>query len=319
MVKKKKKKKGKSRRYGKTNMEKVRRKSEELESRGGSRDMHDLKQGWNFFWILPPLPGQDECFKEVQQHRLAVCPKAASDGEKPCDVCKEITKRSRKGDVDFVDEMRLKSRGFFNAVRRDDLKKKDPDNVKILPVSGGVLREIAEFMADEDVDISDPQAAILLGIKKKGQKQATRYKVKLSSEPVNIEKYLTDAVLDAMYDLDKARATQPATTKELRKLIRGAADEEDEDESPDFEDDDLEDEDGEEEEEEEAEEDELFEDPDGEEEEEEEEELSELEEEIEKYLTDAVLEEEENEPKRKRKIKKPKVGAKAKKTKKRKE
>jgi hypothetical protein len=223
--------------------------------------MHELKQGWNFFWVMPPLKGEDECFVEVQQHRLCVCPKVHSDGEKPCMVCKELTKRSRKGDTDFVDEMRLKSRGFMNAVFKHLLKKKDPDNVKILPVSAGVLREIAEHMADEDLDIADPTSAILLGIKRKGEKMATRYKVKFATEGVNIEKYLTDEVLEAMFDLRKARCTQPASTKELRKLIRGAADEDDDDTSMDFDDDDLEDDDLDDDDDD-SEEDELLDEPD---------------------------------------------------------
>lgn len=231
-------------------MDRVRNKKTELDNRS-STDFHELKDGWNYFYVLPPWSDDvEEIWKEVQQHGLLVCPRSVSDTTE-CLLCSEIRKRLRKGDSDFADKHRLRTRAFFNAIRKDKIREKDQYNVKVLAVSSKTFEEIIDHMADEDIDISNPEAAVPVAINKKGKGLRTRYKVRFG-EPTDISKYLTDEVWEALHDLDTMRSSQPATVQDMRKAIRGAADEDDD---GDFDDEELEGT------EELAEEDEVFEDP----------------------------------------------------------
>jgi hypothetical protein len=225
----------------------ARDKQKEVENRRQSV-FHDLVEGWNFFFVLPPW--SDECvlWKEVQQHGFGlVCPKMASkDGaKKPCLICDEIKKRQRKGDSEFGDEYRLKSRAFFNAIRKADVKAKSADSVKVLGLSPTVFSEILDYIADDDVDISDPTAAVVVGIKRVGKGLRTRYRKIRFGDPVDISRYLTDDVMEGMYDLDALRAAQPATLADMRKALRKAKGVDEDLDDDDFEgdDDDLADDD----------------------------------------------------------------------------
>lgn len=212
----------------KLNIERAREKADELESRSDS-EFHELKQGKNFFFIMLPWSDDVEViWKEVQQHQMLVCPSKAADGKRKCILCEETRRRRKKGDSDFASNWRLRSRGLFNAIRKEHIKQKDPSNVKILGVSTTVFRDIIEHIIDNDLDISDPEAAIPVCIKKTGEKLKTRYNTAFGS-PIDISRYLTDDVMGALWDLDAAQAAQPAGDKELRKAIRGAADEDDDD------------------------------------------------------------------------------------------
>jgi len=217
------------------NMDKARKKQEEIDSRSSS-SFHEIKEGWNYFFVMPPWDDDvDVIWKEVQQHRFLVCPRHATEGKKDCMICTELRKTKSS---EFSEQYALKSRGFFNAIRKADIKKKDPDTVGILALSSAIFREVIDYINDEDKDISDPEAAIPIGIHRRGKGLRTRYKIKFG-EAVNISAYLTDKIMDALHNLDDMKAAQPASVKDMRKAIRGAADDDD-----DFEDDDL---DGEEE------------------------------------------------------------------------
>jgi hypothetical protein len=249
-------------------LDKAAAKHKEVEERA-SGELHDLHEGWNFFFLLPPWSDEDVIWKEVEQHGRGVCPKRALGKE--CQVCAELVKRARRGDSDFVEQNRLKSRAFFNATKKENVRKllSTPEAViKILPASSVVFREILEFINDEKVDISNPSACVVVGIKKTGKGMRTRYKTKFG-DAVDISKYVTPKALEHLHNLDAFRFAQPMSTKEQRKLIRGSADDDedmDEDEE-DIEDEDL-DEDAEGAEEEGSEEDEVFEEPEEEEEDE---------------------------------------------------
>jgi len=224
----------KSKSVNKLDLSKVKKKQEELDNRSTS-DFHEIKEGFNYYYIMPPWSDEGVIWKEVQQHgTVGVCPKAAV--KKECILCEEIKKRIRKGDTDFADNNKLRSRAFFNAIKKDDIKKCDPSCVKILALSPSIFEEVISFITEEDRDISDPTAAVCLAIKRKGKAMRTRYTIKFGL-PVDISKYVTDSVIEGLYDLDSIRAAQPAGIKDLRKAIRGAADEEDEDDEEDIEED----------------------------------------------------------------------------------
>ena len=223
-----------SKSVNKLDLSKVKKKQEELENRNMS-DFHEIKEGFNYFFIMPPWSDEGVIWKEVQQHgTVGVCPKAAA--KKACILCDEIKRRIRKGDTDFADNNKLRSRAFFNAIKKDDIKKCDPSCVKILALSPSIFEEVIAFITEEDTDISDPNAAVCLAIKRKGKAMRTRYTIKFGV-PVDISKYVTGSVIEGLYDLDSIRAVQPAGIKELRKAIRGAADDEDEDGEEDIEED----------------------------------------------------------------------------------
>lgn len=157
-------------------MEAARKKQAELETRRPNTDFHQLKQGWNYFFILPPFGKSNVIWKEVFRHGQYVCPKETAG--KNCIMCKEIARRAKKGDSDFADKHKIQSRAFFNAIEKSEIKKKDPSCVKVLGVSSKTFSEIVEYITDEDRDISDPSAAIPVGIKRKGEGLQTRYKIK---------------------------------------------------------------------------------------------------------------------------------------------
>jgi hypothetical protein len=234
-------------------------KQKELADRTGN-NYHELKQGWNTFYICPPWNDDARVpWKEVQQHGFRlVCPKY-SGYDSDCAICKERRKRLKKGDSEFADNFRLQSRGYLNAIRKEDIKSKDVSAVKLLGVAGSVLTEIVDHVTDERVDICDPKAAVFVSIKRKGKGQGTRYPSIKFGEPVNIDKYITDEIIDAVLDLDVIKGAQPASIKDqtaaIRKFVRGGADEDEDsfDDDEDFESEELEDD---------AEEDELFDDPD---------------------------------------------------------
>lgn len=224
----------------KMDMGKAQQKAEEIEQRNQS-EYHELQQGWNYFYIMPPYSDENVVWKEVQRHGLHVCPKLVG---RDCMACKEIKKRIKRGDTDFVDENRLKTQGYMNALRKGDIKAMDPDLCKVLRASPTVFGEIVDFITEEKIDITDPTAAHFVRIHRKGTGMRTKYKTKVSSEAVDLSRWITEKVLEGMFDLDTIRATQPASDKELRKLIRGGADaDDDDDDNEDFSGSDLDDDD----------------------------------------------------------------------------
>jgi hypothetical protein len=222
------------------NRDAVRKQQTQNEGRS-SGQYHDLAQGWNHFFVMPPYSDSGLPFKEVERHGIHVCPKRASNGKKRCSGCEELRRRQKKGDEAFIQEWRLKSVGYFNALKKSEVKKKDPACVKALRLSQKSFDEYVEWLddeleADENFNPTDPHACYLLSIKKKGSGMQTRYTVKIG-DPVDISAYVTDEFLDeALLNLDTIKGALPADEKELRKALRQAADEDDE-EDDDFSDD----------------------------------------------------------------------------------
>jgi hypothetical protein len=315
-----KKKKGKN--GGSSILARAKKKQKEIEDRNAS-EYHDLKQGWNVFYILPNADKDADPWKEVQRHGMLPCPKAMAG--KDCGLCKALIKRLKKGDTDFEEKWRLKPRGYFNAIRKNDLKKKDPTCLKLLAVAPSVFTEIIDHIVDEQIEIWNPKAAVAVAIKRKGTGWKTRYPKVTFGEAVNIKKYITDDILEALWDLDTIRAAKPASKKELLKAIKGVDADEDEDDiddldteeeeeeedTGDIEDDDLEDDEDEED-------DDLLEEPDDDDEDDEEEEDEDDEEEEDEDDEEEEEEddEEEEEEEKHKKKKKGKKGSKDKKGKK---
>lgn len=216
MAKKKKTKKAKKREL---DFGEAKKKQKELEDRS-SGDYHSVEEGWNWYYVCPPWSDVVKVlWREIQQHGLnLVCPKN-SGYDKDCLICKERKKALKKGDTDFADEFRLSSRGFMNAIKKSDIKRGGP--VKILAVSAGVFEAIVDHVTDEKINISDPEAAVLVGIKRKGKGFKTKYSTIKFSDPVNISKYLDlEKLYEELWDLDTVRGAQPASLKTQRTAIR---------------------------------------------------------------------------------------------------
>lgn len=313
MAKKKKKKKGKKKvaRRG-VNVDKAREKADELDARfAGS--YHELKEGPNWFYILPPWEGSDIAWEEIQQHGINVCRKTR--GKKTCYGCDRVKQEEKRGNEKFVKKWRRSTKGLFNAIRKADLKKKDPDSVKKLRVSGRVFQEILEEIIDVQ-DITVPDAAVLVCIRRKGSGLGTRYTVKFGKE-TDLSKLLPDAVLNGAYDL--VAAVEVPSDKEIKKAMRKAADDDDDTDEDDFADDDDDTESDDDGEEDEGDEDDEFSDDDEDEDDEEEDEDSDdddEEEDEEEEEDDEEEEDEDEEPPPKKKKKKVKKGKGKKKSKK---
>lgn len=226
-------KKGSSRRRG-VNRARAKEKADELDQRfAGS--YHEIKEGANWFYILPPWDGSDVAWEEVQQHGVNACRK--SRGMKSCYGCSRLAQEEKRGNQKFVQRWRKATKGLFNAIRRGDLKKKDPECVRVLRVTGRVFQEILEEIIDVQ-DITVPDAAVLVCIRRKGTGIKTRYTVKFGKEE-DLSRYLPDVVLDAAKNLEAL--VEIPSDKDLKKAMRKAADEDsddDDDDADDFGDDD---------------------------------------------------------------------------------
>jgi hypothetical protein len=284
----KKKKKGKRRQRRGIDFDRAKKDKAELASRSAG-NFHKLEEGWNTFYIGPPWDDDIPVpWKEVQQHGLGlVCPKH-SGYDKDCKICKKRKEAQKRGDTDFADAFKLSSRGFMNALRKGDIKKGGP--WKVLGVAGSVLGEIVDHVVDDKVDITRPEAAVLVSIKRKGTGQATRYPQIKFSNPTDLSDYLGEEMYEQLEDLDCIQAVQPATTEKQLEAIRKKVSGSDDDADFDIEDDDIDPDDfssdEEDDEDEDGEEDDLFDDP------EDDDDLDEDE--------DEEDEEEEEKPKRKR-------------------
>ena len=205
------------------NMDRARGKQREIESRKEG-EVHELKTGWNYFFLGGPWSDLGDIWKEVERHGLLVCPERA--GLRKCKMCAEIRKALREGDTAFADEWELKTTAYLNACRKEDLKRKDPNSWKALRLSPASFAELVEWVVDEDCDPSDPSNAYVLGIKKTGSGLQTRYKVKMSKNGYNIEQWVDDAFMStALVDLDALRWARPASDEDLVKAITGDGEE----------------------------------------------------------------------------------------------
>jgi hypothetical protein len=253
--------------YQGMDMKKATEKYREMEEKSKG-DFVLLKEGWNFFFIMPPWPGSKDrtIWKDVERHGQFVCPRKAAD--KRCLICEELPRRAKKGDSQWVSEHKLKTRALFNVVSKSKITKL-PSNpqayIKILGISPMLFEDILSYINLERVDISNPSESVVVGINRKGTGFNTRYKLHMG-DAIDISKYITSDVMEALHNLDTCKAALPATTKEMRQEVRGAADDDDDfDDSDDIEND----EDEELDEKETAEEDEVFSNPDDDDDEEE--------------------------------------------------
>lgn len=224
------------------NTERARQTLDDIDEMSDKTEFHELKEGqWNVFYIMPPWRDDvDVVWKDVPQHGILVCPRYSDpERRRRCLMCEEIKKRVKRGDVEFRDKWGLRPRGLFNAIRKNVIEEADPKNIRVLALSKGIFAELLEYVHDEAVDISNPRAARPVAIKRNGKGLRTRYKLRIG-EPVDISEFITDEVMEGLFDLDSLKAVQPASNKQMIKEIRGGEDDFDEDDD-NFRGDDLED------------------------------------------------------------------------------
>jgi len=225
----------------------IKKKQEEIRNRNESIYLELQKNTWEHVFVLPPWSDEGQIWKEVEKHGMHVCPKKL--GVRECVICKEMKKQSKKGNVDFVKEMRLRPVAFLNVIRTKDVESENPEErIKILRLSARLFEQLVDYLEDEDVDITELEAAIPVAIKKKqtGGWRTIRYQDLRFGKTEDISEYITDEVLDeGLHDLDTIRGALPSSDKEMRKTIKellgggsGYDDDDDDDLDDDFDDDD---------------------------------------------------------------------------------
>ena len=224
-------------------------KKKEIDNRNESI-YHNIKPNqWHWVFIMPPWSDAGDIWYEVEKHGLHVCPERL--GIRKCVICKEIRKQQKKGNSDFAQEFRLKPVAFLNAIRKEDVTTENPcSKIKVLRLTPRHFEELVDYILDEEIDLTDLEAAIPIGIKKtqKGTNWRTiRYKDLKFGNPIDISNRIDEKEMEeALFDLDTIRAAMPSSDKDMRKSIQealgGDPDEDDEEEiEDDFDDDDKDD------------------------------------------------------------------------------
>lgn len=229
----------------------IKKKQAEIKVRNESLYVELEKNKWEHFFVLPPWSDEGQIWKEVERHGFHVCPKKL--GVRDCVICKEIKKQSKKGNADFVKEMRLKPVAYLNVIRTRDVESENPeDRIKVLRLSARLFEQLLDYLdEEEDLDITDTEAAVPMAIKKMqtGGWNTIRYRdLKFGRKTEDISEFITDEVLDeGLHDLDTIRGALPSSDKEMREEIKkrlGATsgydmdDDDDDDLDDDFDDDD---------------------------------------------------------------------------------
>lgn len=218
----------------KLNISRVRSKKKELQSRksGASHKLEaDDKTHWFFF--LPPWSNAGDIWKEIWKHGFkgGNCPEKA--GLRNCPLCKEFKKRKAAGDEEFTKSYYLQPQSFVNAIRVEDVKSEDAQDVKVLRLTPTMFNDIVDYIldgsddgSDDVVDITDMKQAVRIGIRKYKTNNGVRYKdVKFGNRPSDISSYMTPEFLnEALINLDTYKFCQPSSDKDLRSVFQSTDD-----------------------------------------------------------------------------------------------
>ena len=216
----------------KLNMKNVRAKRQEIQGRK-SGSMHKLEVNqWEWFFVMPPWSDKGDIWKEIWKHGFkgGNCPEAM--GVRKCPLCAELKRRVAAGDEDFEKQFYLQPQAYVNAIKVGDVKKGDPNSIKVLRLSSRLFDDLIDFILEGDgtgepVDISDPLGAWRIGIKKyETGGGSVRYKdMKFGKQPENISRFITEDFLRAgLTDLDTFKFALPASDKELRSVFADSND-----------------------------------------------------------------------------------------------
>ena len=214
---------------GKLNMDKIKKKQEQLNKGGQDFRFWSPEAGRNVIRILPPKDGSDIFWSEGKVHfqvggTMVSC---LSNWGEECPVCErveELKKSKSKSDKKLSDSMWPKTRAYMNIINRES----EEEEVEVMGCGPGILKDVINMVCDPDYgDITDFNEGRDVIITKTGKGLKTEYKVmgkpKVSVASSNLSE---EEVQGAMVDLDELFVKKEYD--ELVGMLEGGDSEEDE-------------------------------------------------------------------------------------------
>ena len=213
--------------YGKTNLNRMRDRQKELQSRLG-KNWFKAAEGENRLRIAPPWKGSDVPFKEVERHKAKIRGKdtfytcSLSVGLRECPTCNdaipmlqaEIADRDSDEAQDILESLAPSLTIFANVLDRTS-PEKEAKGWQVWGFSQTRYNEILSFLNDQDYgDITDPESGTDIVLVRRGTGFSdTKYNTyaKRKSSPV------PRALLDKIPNLDEMMG--PMTPDEEKKLL----------------------------------------------------------------------------------------------------
>lgn len=216
------------------NMDKLKKKSEDLSKSGGGADYDKLQPGKNVRRVLPPKGDRDVFWSEGYVHfqvgpegkSTVTCLETYGQGKK-CPVCQyvEQLKKGSKADKQLADRIRRTRRMYINVINRDG----EDETPKVLPVGKTILQPIIDIICDPDYgDITDFEEGRDITITKTGKGLNTEYSVIAKPKPsVASEEMTEDELQEALPDLDALFIKK--TPQEIQDILDGTDGDDDDD------------------------------------------------------------------------------------------
>lgn len=216
------------------NMDKLKKKSEDLSKSGGGADYDKLQPGKNVRRVLPPKGDRDVFWSEGYVHfqvgpegkSTVTCLETYGQGKK-CPVCQyvEQLKKGSKADKQLADRIRRTRRMYINVINRDG----EDETPKVLPVGKTILQPIIDIICDPDYgDITDFEEGRDITITKTGKGLNTEYSVIAKPKPsVASEEMTEDELQEALPDLDALFIKK--TPQEIQDILDGTNGDDDDD------------------------------------------------------------------------------------------
>lgn len=216
------------------NMDKLKKKSEDLSRSGGGADYDKLQPGKNVRRVLPPKGDRDVFWSEGYVHfqvgpegkSTVTCLETYGQGKK-CPICQyvEQLKKGSKADKQLADRIRRTRRMYINVINRDS----EDDTPKVLPVGKTILQPLIDLICDPDYgDITDFEEGRDITITKSGKGLNTEYSVIAKPKPsVASEEMTEDELQEALPDLDALFIKK--TPQEIQDILDGTDGDDDDD------------------------------------------------------------------------------------------
>lgn len=191
----------------------------------------DPKEGVNRIRILPPWSEERVWFREIPYHygiggKTVVCPKRLLN--KPCFVCDKVSEFRKSPDKalnDTANDLRPKTRVYYNIVDLDDIGK----GVQVYGSGVTVFNDLLYYDLDPDwgniTDVADGYDILLT---RTGKGRNSKYKVtaKKNSSPLENEGWL-----DSLNNLDNL-VGKILSPEEMKALYESSGDEDEVVEKP---------------------------------------------------------------------------------------
>lgn len=165
------------------NMDLIRRRKEELDSRGEDYNYWRPKEGKNNIRIMPQKEGKELFWSEGYVH-FSVGPKknmvtCLETFGKPCPICEEVEKLKNSGykeDKQLAKDMKQTQRIYMNIIDRDS--EDDEEQIQVMTCGTMILSDILDMICDPDWgNITDYTTGRDIVITRTGKGMQTKYSV----------------------------------------------------------------------------------------------------------------------------------------------